>query len=389
MGAMKKDVAMTDLSLLGGPLHRLGCRLGLIRGGTNTFLLGVTIGAFLWAVLIVLTLIEGISDKIFSLSVIGGHIRLLVTLPLFFLCEMTVNPRMAAFVRTIVRSDVVAPTALPALESLVARVNRWKDSWIPEVICLLAVVLLSLIVARLDLSSPSTAFNSRHVVGEITLTAQWYWIVCLPVFRFLMFRWLWRLGLWCYFLWRVAKLELRLVPTHPDGAGGLGCLELVQSHFMPLVLAISTVQSSAFAEEISLGTSAFEALYPALLITLAVDAALFIGPLFIFTPKLWACRVKGLNDYMVFAARYVKGFDKKWLGLEAPPEPLLGTSDIQSLADLANSISIVRGMREAPVSMGLLTNLTLAALLPMMPLLLLKYPVAELAEKFISRLTGL
>ncbi len=209
----------------------------------------------------------------------------------------------------------------------------------------------------------------------------------MPVFRFLMFRWLWRLGLWSYFLWRLAKLELQLVPTHPDGVAGLGYLELVQTHFAPLILAISAVQSSSFAEEISTGASAFEALYPALAIILLVDAVVFLGPPFIFSPKLWACRVKGLSDYMVLASSYVNGFDKKWLGAGAcPEEPLLGTPDLQSLADLANSINIVRNMSFVPVSPRLLTSLLIAALLPLVPLLLFKYPVAELVEKFFMKL---
>lgn len=386
---MEKLPTIRELSLLGGPLHRLGCRLGLVRDGNNPFRLGIVFGVFLWTVLVALTLIEGIGNQIFSLSVIGGHVRLLVAIPLFFLCEAAVDPRMTAFVRTIVRSEVVPQHALPTLEFLVARISRWKDSWLPEVICLLSAVLLSLIGPKFVLSGVTTAFDSGHAVGDMTLTARWYWIVCLPLFRFLMFRWLWRLGLWSYFLYRVTKLDLHLVPTHPDGAAGLGYLELVQIHFSPLILAISAVQSSSFAEEIVTGTSAFEALYPALAIILLLDAVLFLGPLFIFTPTLWTCRTKGLSDYMVFAAGYVNGFDRKWLGADVPREPLLGTSDLQSLADLANSMNTVQNMSFVPVSSRLLTDLPIAALLPLVPLLLLKYPVAELVEKFITRLTGM
>ncbi|MBN2437813.1 MAG: hypothetical protein JXL20_04360 [Deltaproteobacteria bacterium] len=389
MRIMKHTGTIGEFSLLGGPFHRLACRLGLIRGGTNTFLLGVVLGLFLWIVLIALTLIEDISEHIFSLSVIGSHVRLLVAIPLFFLCEMSVNPRMTAFVRLIVRSEIVPRNALPILEALVARITRWKDFWLPDAMCLLAAVLLSLMGTKLGLSSTTAAFDPRHAVGEVILTAQWYWIVCLPLFRFLMFRWLWRLGLWSYFLWRVANLELHLVPTHPDGAAGLGYLEIVQIHFAPLILVISVIQSASSAEEILAGTMSFEALYPAVAMILFVDALLFLGPLFLFAPKLWTCRVKGLSDYMEFAMRYVNGFDKKWLGADASPEPLLGTPDLQSLADLDSSISIVRDMRLVPVSLRLLTNLLMAALVPILPLLLLKYPVAELAEKFFRSLTGI
>jgi len=82
---MEEREGLKDFSLLGGPLHRLGCRLGLVRGGTNTVALGLALGALLWTVLVALALIEGVGHRLFSLSVIGAHVRLLVVIPLFFL----------------------------------------------------------------------------------------------------------------------------------------------------------------------------------------------------------------------------------------------------------------------------------------------------------------
>jgi hypothetical protein len=335
-------------------------------------------------------LIEGVAQQLFSLSVIGVHVRLLLVIPLFFLGESWLNPRMTALVSMIVRSNVVPNSALPALESEIARTIRWKDSWLVESICLLAAVLLSLTGRHLALSGTTSEYDPNR--GLATMAGYWYWIVCLPLFRFLIIRWIWRIGLWSYFLWRVTKLELHLVPTHPDGAGGLGYLEVVHAHFAPLVLAISATQAAAIAEEISAGrmTLTFEAIFPAPALVLLVDAALFIGPLLIFTPRLWACRVKGLSDYMEFAANYVGGFDRKWLKAEkGPEEPLLGTPDLQSLADLSNSINIVRNTRLLPVSLRLLAELLIAALLPMLPLLLFKYPVVELFRRLFMSLAGL
>jgi len=387
---MIADDQIPELSLLGGPLHWLGSRTGLVRGGTDTVRLGVTLGLLGWGVLTLLALLQGLGHKLFSLSMIGVHARLLVAIPMFFVCETQVAPRMAEFVRYIVRSEVVSPSAMQALEYGIAGVTRWKDSWFPEAMCLLAAALLPLIGTRLHLVGAMAAFDSSRSVAEWTLAGHWYWFVCLPLFRFLMFRWLWRLGLWWYFLWRVARLEPNLVPIHPDGAAGLGYLEVVQMHFTPLVLAISAVQSASFAEGLSAATMPFEAVYPAIALILALDAVLFLGPLFIFAPKLWACRVKGLSDYMEFAARYVNGFDRKWLGDDpAPVKALLGTPDLQSLADLSNSMGIVRNMRWVPLSLRLLESLAISALLPIVPLLLFKYPVAELARNFFTRLTGL
>ena len=379
-----------EFSLLGGPLHRLGVRLGLVREGTNTVPLGVALGLLSWCVLVALAFIQGVGHQWFSLSVIAVHVRLLVAIPLFFLCESLLDSRLGVFVSFLVRSGVVPKNALPALESEIACTDRWKDFRFPETMCLLATVLLSLFAAQLHLSGKTAAYDASRAITEVPLAGLWYWIVCLPLFRFLMFRWLWRIGLWWNFLWRVAKLELHLVPTHPDGVAGLGYLDVVQSHFTPLVLAISAVMSASFAEEISSGKVAFEVIYPALAFILIVDLLLFLGPTCFFAIKLRACQEKGLSDYMEFAARYVNDFENKWLGVAAPPEePLLGTPDLQSLADLSTSVGIVRNMRWVPVSTRLLIAIVTAALLPMLPLLLFKYPIAELAEKLFRKLSGL
>ncbi|MGE5318905.1 MAG: hypothetical protein ACM3KD_01870 [Hyphomicrobiaceae bacterium] len=387
---MKEHGISEEFSLLGGPLHRMGVRLGLVRGGTNTVRLGLVLGLVPWIVLMALALIGGAGHLILSPSVIGAHARLLLAIPLFFLCESLLDPRVTMFVRTIVRSEVLPPRALPALESEIARINRWRDSWLPDATSLLAAVVLSLFASKLHLSGTTAAYDPSRAAAEMMMAGQWYLVVCLTLFRFLMIRWFWRLGLWCFFLWRVSRLDLQLMPTHPDRTAGLGYLEVVHAHFTPMILALSVVQAAMLAEELSSGTASFEAIYPAFALVLVVVAVLFLGPLFIFMSWLWACRVKGLSDYMVFGSSYVNGFDRKWLGAAgADREPLLGTPDLQSLADLGNSISVVRDMRVVPISLLLLKDYALTALLPFLPLFLFKYPVADLAEKFFARLTGL
>lgn len=385
---MEKFDRFEEFSLLGGPLYRLGCRLGLVRNGANTFRLGIAIGLSAWSVLTVLALLQGAGHKLFSLALIGAHARLLVALPLFFLCETTVVPQMTEFVGTIVRSRVVPKSSLPALESEIARVGRWKDSWLAEVICLLLAVLLPFVGAQLHLVGAMAIYDQATAVG--TLAGHWYWFVCLPLFRFLMFRWLWRLGLWWYVLRRVAKLELHLVPIHPDGAAGLGYLEVVHAHFTPMVLALSSALSATFAEELSAGTMTFAVVYPAIALTLVLLAVLFLGPLFLFALKLWDCRVKGMSDYMELAAHYVNGFERRWSGAdESAQQHLLDKPDLQTLAALSDSVNIVRTMRWVPLSPLLVANLAIAALLPLLPLLLLKFPVGELFEKIVRRLVGL
>lgn len=378
-----------NFSLFGGPLHRLAGRLGLVHKGRSAFSLGLALGLLSWSILFALALIEGVGSKFFSLSVIAAHVRLLFVIPLLFLCESLLDVRLREFVSLIVRSGVVPKNALPELETEIARTNRWRDHWLPEATCLLATVLLTVIAAQMRLSGRTTGSELGYAISEFRLAGLWYWMVCLPLVRFLLFRWLWRIALWWCFLWRLAKLKLHLAPAHPDGAGGLGYLEVAQTYFFPLVLAISALMSASFAEEISSGISVFEAIYPALAITLILDLVLVLFPSCFFAFKLRACQERGLSDYSVLAARYVNDFDRKWLSAPDQAEPLLGTADLQSLADLSNSVAVVRNMRLVPVSTRLLITVMVAALLPMVPLFLFKYPVAELVQKIVSKLAGL
>ena len=390
---MEKREAHEEFSLLGGPLHRHGGRLGLVRSGTNPVPLGLSLGVFLWIVLVVLALCEGLGHVLFSIGALGAHVRLLVALPLLFVGEGFIAPRFAAFVRGIVRSQVVPPTERPALECEIARITRWRDSWLPEAFFLLAAVLVGFTTRHENFFaylSGLTGESNPSGVAATSWTSQWYWLVCMTVFRFLWLRWLGRLALWSFFLWRVSRLELRLIPTHPDRAGGLGYLELVHTEFMPLILAISAVQSASLAQDIAAGRMRFEAIYPGVVLILIADAVLFLGPLHVFSRKLWQCKIKGISDYGAFAERYVNEFDRKWLGADpVPGQTLLGNADIQSLADLSNSLGIVRDMRLVPVSPTLLMYLGVAALLPLLPLVLFKYPLADLLAKFFGRMSGL
>jgi hypothetical protein len=387
-----RDSRIAEFSLAGGPLHRLGARIGLVHGGTNTTRMGWALGLSAWSVLVLLAFLQGAGSRVFALDVIGAHVRFLVAIPLFFIGETVVVPRMAEFVREIVNSGLIPGTELPKLDSLIRRIVRVKDSWIPEALLFLISFILPLIMPAIMAPTGAGNWGGGMVQGDghETWIKGWYLGFCIPLFRFLLMRWIFRLALWWFFLWRVAKLDLKLVPTHPDGSGGLGFLEVVQSHFSPLMVAISAVYSASFAESISTGTMPFEALGRMIPMVLILEAVLFIAPLFLFSSKLWLCRVNGWSDYMAMASRYVEAFDRKWIRDEnATGDSQLGTGDLQSLADLNNSLSVVRDMRVVPTSRRLVTGLAASVLLPMVPLLALKYPVDELVKRLFQTLTGL
>jgi len=372
-----------SFSVLGGPLHRAGRRLGLVRGETNTIMLGLVLGWGPWLLILGLALIEGITDRMLSMALVAAHARLLLVIPLIFVSETWVTPRMAACVATIARYGIVSSDDRPALDAEVSRTRRWANWWWPEVACLVLALVLDVTGSRLQTYGESSTYDP----ARDSLAFLVYVHVGLLVFRFLVFRTVWILVLWGWFLWRVSRLDLHLIAGHPDRAGGLGSLEGVHERFTPLVAALSVFECAALAESISAGTLAVTAVYPTLAMLLLLDGVFFLGPLLVFTDKLWAGRTKGVGLYNGLAARYVKEFEAKWLESTSQDE-LLGTPDLQSLADLANAVSVAKGMRWITIGPRLLTIMTVAMVAPLAPLFLFRYPLAELAQKFFSKLVG-
>ncbi|MGJ0506835.1 MAG: hypothetical protein ACR652_06790 [Methylocystis sp.] len=375
------------MSLLGGPLHRLGARCALVREDKNTVLLGLALGWLPWLVLVFLALAQG-ATNIFALPVVAVHARLLLALPLLFVAETALDAKFREFVVLLLRSGLPGERALPELETAASRLLRWKNSWLPDATSLVAAAAVSVLWVRMRLIGASP-HESSQALAAMPLAAAWYWFVCLPLFRFLMFRWAWRLASWWLFLWRLAKSNLALQPDHPDRAGGLGYLEIVHTRFATLALAISIIVSATFAEDIVSGRTSLKDAYPALFMTLLIDVLLFIAPLCVFAFKLRASQERGLRDYTTLSSLYVHSFEQKWIRREGPQEQLLGTPDLQSLADLGNSFSVVRNMRLAPISIRLLVIIGGAALVPLAPLLLFDYPLAQLGQMLLRKLAGL
>ena len=108
---------------------------------------------------------------------------------------------------------------------------------------------------------------------------------------------------------------------------------------------------------------------------------LLLCPLLVFASQLADVKRRGLRAYGTLAERYVREFDAKWVrGSPPSEEPLVGSADIQSLADLGNSYEVVRTMRLSPITRDAILRLGAATLVPLVPLLLTVMPLEELIK---------
>jgi hypothetical protein len=209
--------------------------------------------------------------------------------------------------------------------------------------------------------------------------------VAIPFFQFLMGRWLWRFLIWCHFLRQLAKIDLRLVPTHPDLAAGLGFLSPAQAKYGIVVFALSSVIAARIGEEIVYGGASlldYKFIIGGYVVMMLV---ILLAPLLVFTPKLLLVKRRGLLEYSALANEYTRAFDEKWIRRQGSEgELLLGSADVQSLADLGNSFGFVRSMRAFPVDLNGVIPLIVATAVPMLPLVLTIYPFDELVLKILG-----
>ena len=75
------------------------------------------------------------------------------------------------------------------------------------------------------------------------------WSAC-PSSSSCSLRWYFRMFIWTRFLWQVSRIELKLVPTHPDRVGGLGFLGNIVYAFTPLLLAHGVLLAGLIADRI-------------------------------------------------------------------------------------------------------------------------------------------
>lgn len=382
-----------DFSLVkGGPLYWLGQRLGLAKGVRGLFQMAVVLAAITWLPLLVLNLLRahvaGADPTVSFTWSLGTHTRLLAAIPLFFAAEATFDTQTRAALAHLLDAQVITPAERPRFDRILRDTMRWRDSVLVEVALIVITVGLMLGGVRTDL--PVNVTNWRTTGGGFTPAGWWYATVSLPVFAFLLWRWCWRLILWGILLWRLSRLDLDLVPTHPDLAGGLGGLGVAHADLAPLSFGISAMLMASYAEDLLFGGAKLESLVLQLAAIAVGLTVMMLLPLLLFTPRLVAVSQQGQLDYGVLATAYTRAFSAKWVRRGASPdEPLLGTADLQSLADLGNSFEIIRNMRPVPFGLYQALVLLAAAVLPMLPLLLSVLPLDELVLRSVKSLVGM
>jgi len=214
----------------------------------------------------------------------------------------------------------------------------------------------------------------------------WHLAISLPLLLGLLRAWLWRLGVWVRFLWRMARMGLYLVAAHPDQAGGLQFLAYSPRILATLALPIGIIVAGTLADKVIAGASPIgREATP--VVTAAVTVLLFGTPPLVFTRALLVAWRIGVYRYGDLASRAGEAFETRWFapGQKLDAE-LLERPDFSATTDLYAVVANVYAMRTAIFDIQGLLSVVVATVLPFVPIWLSAIPFSTIVDHLVGAL---
>jgi hypothetical protein len=312
------------------------------------------------------------------------HSRCLLAIPLFIVGESGLAG-LETLIRHFVAAGLVGDASLPKFHAALDSADRLLNArWVSALLLLLVAANALLATGQFErLHDASWAIDQ----GGLIFAGWWYLLVLKPIFGFFLVFWTWRILILGMLLWRIARLDLDLIPVHPDGTGGLGFLSIAPRAFVPFVLGASIVLASHFAHNILYHGAHVDALRLPMGLYVAIALSLCLGPLLMFAGPLKRLRYRSLLDYGALAGRHGRLVDRRWIrGEQIGDDALLNAPELGPVADVHALYETVSGIRVTPIGRQTVINLLLAAALPMVPVLAIEIPVKELLKMLARQL---
>jgi hypothetical protein len=385
----------TDSELFdGGPPSRLERSLGLIKPDQPRIIYRAVLVALVgWAPLVALAAVQASTlwgDNVRSLLFdFAVYTRSLIAAPLFIVAELICIPQLGSIVRHFLDGGLVSESDRPRFDAAVVSTRRLRDSKAVEVITI--VLSYALIVALIRYVPPSEfpawhkSEGNEHPV--LSFAGWWHALVSIPLLNVLFFGWLWRLFLWGRLLLLLSRLDLQLIPAHPDHAAGLKFVSYSLRAFSLLGCALGAIVAGFVANHVMHAGVQLAAYLYLIGGSIVCVLILFSGPLLTFSGKLFRARRRGIFAYGALATSEGKQFERKWLdragGID---ESALEVPDFSATTDLYQVVSNVYDMGTIPLDLKDLVPLAIATLLPFVPVALMAVPLDVLLRQLANLL---
>jgi hypothetical protein len=373
-----------DVSLFrGGPFYRAQAFVHLIEPGRwNLGRRVATILAVTWLPLVILTAAFSPDRLLGLLKNYMVYSRIAVAIPVLLIGQFVMDQSCRFIVAYIREAKLLDTEDLGKLNSLIATIRRVRDSAFPELI-IAALVFVEITLVWNRTFATVADFGVYRDGGIVRLTpAGWYYgLVSLPIYNFLLALDLWKWLVWSFVLFRLSRMNLRLLATHPDSHAGLGFLGLSAVGFMPLAFAVSAAIGGDWRNQILNHGASLSSFRLSAIILLSLIFMVALAPLIFFVARLTLMRKLAMLDYGVLAQAHVVDFHTKWLSdRKNNGEPQLSASEVSALADLTIAFGHIKRMLPFPADIGTLVCLVLAVAVPLFPVVLAEIPFSVVVK---------
>ena len=341
--------------------------------------------------LLILTLIDGTAHGddlekplLKDLSVL---VRTLVALPLLAVAGVTIRSRLRWVIEYLDASEMVTGAEQEKFKAAANSHERWYDSRVAWIVSAAAAFVASwlTLVAMMDTRPATWLSDGSGSLAGVSPAGWWFLAVSMTMWLFYAGLRFWQFVNWWIFLTRLSRLDLQVVPTHPDRCGGIGILQTGQVSFAVLVASFSSVLAASVAESLIADSFQLPAVVPYILVLAFICVLILLAPLLGFVPILVQGKRKGLVTYGDLGEGLFRAFDRKWAGLTTDKQAaLLGDVDPSSLADYGYCYEVVAEMRFIPLSRSGLITIGVAVVLPFLPLVFIDHSVADILGRLVG-----
>jgi len=355
----------------GDPLFELLRAVHLAGGRHKVLPRALTLALIGYLPPLVLALFFGASRG----ALVPLHTRFLIAIPILLWAEGFVDSRVQSAVGSFTSRGLVKPADVPHFQSIVADAERLHHS-VRMAVTIVAIAFgISGLGGLVGYVPRLTAGTTAGTTVQTTALEWWVAFLSLPLFRIVLLQWVWRWAVWAILMARTSLLDLDLEPAHPDLAGGLGFLEQAAISFLSLQVASGAVIAGRLAVKL-------QPVWGEIAGFTVITVAMVLGPLALFSPKLFRAKRRGELSYGELASRHSQLFGQRWFG-PAAPEPL-GDPSFSSLCDLGTSYGSICRMRPLPIGRLSLILLLVVCLAPAVPALLAGVPLNDMLVRVVK-----
>jgi hypothetical protein len=310
----------------------------------------------------------------------GIHVRCLVAIPLFILAEAMAGGVLGRIVAQFRTSQIVSDDQHAAFRRVLDGVARLRDASLPWLLVIGLALAWSLgNPVHKDAHDMSWAAQG----ADFGFGGWWVLYVARPIFLVLLLCWLWRIALVILLFHRISKLELSLVPSHPDRCGGLGFLKKLPMAMFLVTLAVSSVIASSWMHDELYHGQTLAALKAPAAVFVVFWGGLMLSPLLLFAPRLAAMKREALLSYGALIGAHGRLVHQRWIlgqrvDRDDDEHAILDAPELGPVVDISAIYDAVSKVSPVPIGKSTIAMVLVPMILPMLAVIAHEIPLREL-----------